>query len=89
MGNNKKLIQSAAKLIWLGFEVEAARAKLRRMVNKGIPCDSAQMLHALLRFQALNTEWKELEQGCLILHKKIVSKEVATSEGDRNLSQVR
>ncbi len=87
MGDNRKLILSVAKLTRLGFEVEAARAKLRRLVDKGIPYDSAQMLHALLRFQALDTEWKELEQKHLILREKIVSKEVATSEGDRDLSQ--
>jgi hypothetical protein len=89
MNDHGKLIQSAAKLTRHGFEVEVARSKLRRLVNKGIPYDSAQMLHALLCFRELDAEWKELEQRHLVLREKIVSKEATTSERDRNLSQTR
>jgi hypothetical protein len=71
----------------LDLKLKPRAAKLRRLVDKGIPYDSAQMLHALLCFSSLRYEWKELEQKHLILREKIVSKEVATSEGDRDLSQ--
>lgn len=86
MDDHGKLILSAAKLTRLGFKVEAARSKLHRLVNKGIPYDSAQMLHALLHFQALDAEWKELERKHLVLRKKIVLKGAVTSEDNRNLS---
>jgi hypothetical protein len=89
MKDHGKLILSAAKHTRLGFKVEAARSKLCRLVIIGIPYDSAQMLRAMSCFQALSTEWKELERRHLMLREKIVSKEVVTSERDRNLSQVR
>lgn len=58
----KKLIAQAAKLTALGYEVEAARRKLRRMVAKKIPFDSDRMRAALEEFQTIDAQWKQFEQ---------------------------
>jgi len=74
MNDNGKLILSAAKLTGLGFEVDAAREKLRRLVDKGISYDSKQMRDAFLRFQSLDTKWKELEHSHLALRETLISR---------------
>lgn len=85
MNDNGKLILSAAKLTGLGFEVEAARDKLRRLVDKGVPYDSKQMQDALLRFQSLDTKWKELESRHLALRETLMSPKRCVDEVDRNM----
>lgn len=61
--NSKKaqLLASAAKLARLGKDVDAARRRLRRLVERGVSYDSEEMRTAYNTFMALETQWKELE----------------------------
>ncbi|MEG2686693.1 MAG: hypothetical protein RR954_06205 [Christensenellaceae bacterium] len=56
-----KLIGQATKLTALGYKVDAAREKLRRLVERKMPYDSKEMVKALESFQQMDAEWKELE----------------------------
>ena len=67
--NKKKerLLLSAAQLYDLGIKVEDARGELRALVERHVPFDAPEMLAALDRFEALNAQWKALEQEHLAL----------------------
>ena len=65
------LVDQAGQLFRLGLKVERCREKLRKLVEKKVPYNSPQMWTALLEFQAMDSEWQELEQRHLKLRKKM------------------
>lgn len=65
------LLLSAARLYSLGVDLEAAREKLRRLVEEGVSYESQEMLQAYEEFTALDTQWKSLEQQHLALREEI------------------
>lgn len=71
---NQLLIASAAKLVSLGKEVEAARAKLRRLVEQGVPYDSPEMLTVYHSFMEKDSLWKEVERQHIALRAEITKK---------------
>ena len=68
------LIASAARLYSFGVDVEAARGRLRRLVEQGIPYDSEEMKQAYQAFKELDQRWKDLEQQCLELRDEVLRK---------------
>ena len=66
------LLASAARLYSMGVDLEAARAKLRELVDQGVSFDSDEMLRAHQNFQELDRQWKDLEQQHLALRDEIM-----------------
>ncbi len=62
---------SAARLYSLGLDVEAAREKLRQLVDQGVSFSSEEMLEAYEDFTALDGQWRELEKQHLELRDEI------------------
>jgi hypothetical protein len=65
------LLMSAARLYSLGLDVEAAREKLRQLVDQGVSFSSEEMLEAYEDFTALDGQWRELEKQHLELRDEI------------------
>ena len=70
-GEKDLLLASAARLYSLGVDLEAARERLRQLVQQGIPYESEEMKTAYLEFETLNQQWKALEQEHLSLRAEI------------------
>ena len=66
------LVASAARLYSMGVDLEAARAKLKELVERGVPYDSDQMKQAYQNFKELEQQWKALERQHLELRDEIV-----------------
>ena len=66
------LLASAARLYSMGVDLEAARAKLKELVERGVPYDSDQMKQAYQNFKELEQQWKALERQHLELRDEIV-----------------
>ena len=66
------LLASAARLYSMGVDLEAARAKLKELVEQGVPYDSAEMKQAYQDFKELEQQWKALERQHLELRDEIV-----------------
>ena len=66
------LLASAARLYSMGVDLEAARAKLKELVERGVPYDSDQMKQAYQDFKELEQQWKALERQHLELRDEIV-----------------
>lgn len=66
------LLASAARLYSIGVDLEAARAKLKELVEQGVPYDSDEMKRAYRDFKELEQQWKALEQQHLELRDEIV-----------------
>lgn len=66
------LLASAARLYSLGVDLEAARERLRKLVEQGFPYDSEEMRAAYQEFTELNRQWKALEQQHLDLRDEIL-----------------
>ena len=66
------LLTSAARLYSLGVDLEAARAKLKELVEQGVPYDSDEMKQAYQNFKELAQQWKALERQHLELRDEIV-----------------
>ena len=66
------LLASAARLYSMGMDLEAARAKLKELVEQGVPYDSDEMKRAYRDFKELEQQWKALEQQHLELRDEIV-----------------
>ena len=62
MNNKDLLIASAARLYSMGIDLEAARDRLRQLVEQGVPYSSEEMKQALRDFQELDQQWKALEK---------------------------
>ena len=68
MDNEKDLlIASAARLYSMGIDLEAARDRLRQLVEQGVPYHSDEMKQAVSDFKELDWQWKELEEQHLLL----------------------
>ena len=66
------LLASAARLYSMGVDLEAARAKLKELVEQGVPYGSDEMKQAYQDFKELEQQWKALEQQHLELRDEIV-----------------
>ena len=66
------LLASAARLYSMGVDLEAARAKLKELVERGVPYDSDEMKQAFQDFKELEQQWKALERQHLELRNEIV-----------------
>ena len=66
------LLASAARLYSLGVDLEAARARLRELVEQGVGYDSDEMMQAYRDFKELDQQWKTLEQQYLELRDEVV-----------------
>lgn len=69
------LLASAARLYSMGVDLEAARAKLKELVERGVPYDSDEMKQAYQNFKELEQQWKALERQHLELRDEIVKDE--------------
>ena len=75
MDNEKDLlIASAARLYSMGIDLEAARDRLRQLVEQGVPYNSDEMRQAVQDFKELDRQWKELEREHLALRDELVKK---------------
>ena len=73
MDNEKDLlIASAARLYSMGIDLEAARDRLRQLVEQGVPYHSEEMKQAVQDFKALDLQWKELEKQHLELRNEVI-----------------
>ena len=66
------LLASAARLYSLGVDMEAARFRLKELVEQGVGYDSDEMIQAYRDFKELEQQWKALEQQHLELRDEIV-----------------
>ena len=66
------LLASAARRYSMGVDLEAARAKLKELVERGVPYDSDEMKQAYQNFKELEQQWKALEQQHLELRDEIM-----------------
>ncbi len=66
------LLLSAARLYSLGLDLEAARERLRQLVEQGVSYDSDEMKRAYRDFKVLDEQWKALEQQHIELRDEIV-----------------
>ena len=57
------LLASAARLYSMGVDLEAARAKLKELVERGVPYDSDEMKQAYQNFKELRDEIVKDGQG--------------------------
>ena len=71
MNNKDLLIASAARLYSMGIDLEAARNRLRQLVEQGVPYSSEEMKQAFRDFQELDQQWKELERQHLALRDEL------------------
>ena len=77
MDNEKDLlIASAARLYSMGVDLEAARDRLRQLVEQGVSYSSDEMKQAVRDFKALDEQWKELEREHLKLRDEVVKNPV-------------
>ena len=72
MNNKDLLIASAARLYSMGIELEAARDRLRQLVEQGVPYNSDEMKQAVQDFKELDRQWKELEKEHLKLRDEMM-----------------
>lgn len=77
--DNKKdlLIASAARLYSMGIDLEAARDRLRQLVEQGVPYNSYEMKRAVSDFKELDRRWKELEKQHLELRDEVMKLETS------------
>ena len=71
MDNKDLLIASAARLYSMGIDLEAARDRLRQLVEQGVPYSSEEMKQAVSDFKELDRQWKELEREHLKLRDEV------------------
>ena len=69
------LLASAARLYSMGVDLEAARAKLKELVELGVPYDADEIKQAYQNFTELEQQWKALERQHLELRDEIVEDE--------------
>ena len=75
MDNEKDLlIASAARLYSMGIDLEAARDRLRQLVEQGVPYNSGEMKQAVQDFKELDRQWKELEREHLRLRDEVANR---------------
>ena len=74
MDNKDLLIASAARLYSMGIDLEAARDRLRQLVEQGVPYNADEMKQAVQNFKELDRQWKELEREHLRLRDEVMGK---------------
>ena len=68
MNSDKELlILSAARLFSVGVDLEAARARLKELVDQGVAYSDERMLKAYNDFNDLKAQWDNLEKQHLEL----------------------
>ena len=72
--DRKQRIALAAKLVTLGKQADAAKAKLRQLVEDGVSYDAEQMLAAYRDCVRKNAQWQALEQQYFLLREQITRK---------------
>ena len=75
MDNEKDLlIASAARLYSMGIDLEAARDRLRQLVEQGVPYHADEMKQAVQDFKELEQQWKALEREHLRLRDEVANR---------------
>ena len=75
MDNEKDLlIASAARLYSMGIDLEAARDRLRQLVEQGVPYHADEMKQAVQDFKELEQQWKALEKRHLKLRNEVANR---------------
>ena len=75
MNSDKELlIMSAARLYSVGVDLEAARARLKELVDQGVAYSDERMLKAYNDFNELKAQWDNLEKQHLELRNEITGK---------------
>ena len=75
MNSDKELlILSAARLYSVGVDLEAARARLKALVDQGVSYSDERMIKAYDGFNELKAQWDNLEKQHLELRNKITGK---------------
>ena len=75
MNSDKELlIMSAARLYSVGVDLEAARARLKALVDQGVSYSDERMIKAYDGFNELKAQWDNLEKQHLELRNKITGK---------------
>ncbi len=62
-----QLVHSAMELIRLGKKLEEAKRSLKKLVDRGIPYESPEMIAAYEKCQQHKAQWQELERQHLSL----------------------
>ena len=76
MSSDKELlIMSAARLYSVGVELEAARARLKELVDRGVSYSDERMIKAYNDFNELKAQWDNLEKQHLELRNEITGKQ--------------
>ena len=75
------LLASAARLYSMGIDLEAARDRLRQLVEQGVSYESAEMAEAYEVFSRLDKLWKDLERQHLELREEILREEDKRQDG--------
>ena len=65
---------SAARLYSLGVDLEAARAYLKELVDKGVPYSDKRIIEAYNDYTKLKEQWENLEKQHLELRDEITQK---------------
>ena len=65
------LVLSAIALVKVGEAVEAAKGKLKQLVDQGVAYESEEMKAALQDYLSLQQQWTKLETEHLKLRKRI------------------
>ncbi len=75
MSSDKELlIMSAARLYSVGVDLEAARARLKELVDQGVTYSDERMIKAYNDFNELKAQWDNLEKQHLELRNEITGK---------------
>lgn len=75
MNSDKELlIMSAARLYSVGVDLEAARARLKELVDQGVTYSDERMIKAYNDFNELKAQWNNLEKQHLELRNEITGK---------------
>ena len=75
MSSDKELlIMSAARLYSVGVDLEAARARLKELVDQGVTYSDERMIKAYNDYNELKAQWDNLEKQHLELRNEITGK---------------
>ncbi|MBQ5515309.1 MAG: hypothetical protein IIT84_06520, partial [Oscillospiraceae bacterium] len=75
MNSDKELlILSAARLYSVGVDLEAARARLKELVDQDVSYSDERMIKAYNDFNELKAQWDSLEKQHLELRNEITGK---------------
>ncbi|MBQ2329838.1 MAG: hypothetical protein II387_03705 [Oscillospiraceae bacterium] len=75
MNSDKELlIMSAARLYGVGVDLEAARARLKKLVDQGVTYSDERMIKAYNDFNDLKAQWDNLEKQHLEMRDEFLKK---------------